>query len=271
MKKHLYKAALLAALGLAAAPSAMAASANGDVVAGMNDILGGTGNDYVIDMGSYTQFTTSSSVTASIDSSLFTAAFGGDVNALNNVAAGVVAGGGNPVTTQYLFGTEGGAVKTTITAVSFLNAWNSAFGPLTGEYTAAGSATNPTWDYEVATGQGSTHRDTSGTGVSSKAYTSATPESLLSSGIVAESLWVDSDTAGVVSGWSQLGSIYFNATGSAVTENVNGTPTTIAADSVDFFGTNFTAAVPEPSTYGIFAGVGVLILGLRRQLTGKIA
>lgn len=48
--------------------------------------------------------------------------------------------------------------------------------------------------------------------------------------------------------------------------------------TIDFTGstpdvtfTGADVAVPEPATYGILAGVGVLVLALRRQLTGVIA
>jgi hypothetical protein len=40
-------------------------------------------------------------------------------------------------------------------------------------------------------------------------------------------------------------------------------------DTITFTGAD--VAVPEPATYGIFGGIGVLLLGLRRQLTGKLA
>jgi hypothetical protein len=91
--KNLYKAALLAALGLA---SVSVAQAQSDMLLGFNDAGPNTGaasyqNDYVIDLGAISQFTVNSTYSGSIAQSTFDGAFSSDANYLNDVAVGVVA------------------------------------------------------------------------------------------------------------------------------------------------------------------------------------
>ena len=92
--KKLYKAALLAALGLTGATAAQAQVAPSDVFLGFNDSAGpsGANNDYVIDLGAGANFTTTASLNLSSDfnASTFSTAFSADASYLNNVAAGAV-------------------------------------------------------------------------------------------------------------------------------------------------------------------------------------
>jgi hypothetical protein len=254
MKNHLYKAALLAALGLALSPVANAA----DLYVGFNDYLGTTasgpdqGKDYVIDLGAYTDFTVNSTFSGAINSGSFTSAFSGDANALNDVAVGAVAGGAKSGGT-YLYAT--GSPSTALGATAYANAESSASSVPTGVYAAAGSASNPTWDYLVASSP--VVGDESGNGVASEV---GNPESYLANGDITLTLWgATKGTFGSPTAFSELGTL-------AIDANSTGA----GADTITFTGADVTPA-PEPTTYGIFAGVGLLGLALRRQFAAKVA
>lgn len=103
-----------------------------------------------------------------------------------------------------------------------------------GNYATPANTVSYSWNEETAQGA-------SGAG---SAYSSEyTDPNLGGEGSIA---FYSSTTAGVV---TDLGS--FSLSGDELTFNVT--------------------AVPEPATYGIIGGIGVLLLGLRRQLIGKLA
>jgi hypothetical protein len=255
MKNHLYKAALLAALGLAVSPVAKAAS---DLEVGFNDLLGPASaqNDYLIDLGAYTAFTVNSTVTTTINSSLFAAAFGADANALNNVAVGAVAAGtyanntiNGATTGTYVYST-GSPFAASTAKWNNAHAQGSITWPATGP--SAGSVTSPTWSFDVA--QSSTVNDANGNGV---ANSIGNPLSNLSSGTATLTLFSSTLVTGLghtPSAFSELGTITIDANN----------------DTITFTGVN-VSAVPEPTTYGAFAGAGLLLLGLRRQFASKLA
>lgn len=250
MKSNLSKFVALAGLGLALSPVAQAA----DLYVGFNDLAGGAGNDYVIDLGAQTGFTTSSTFSGSISSSLFLAAFGTDANALNNVAVGAVAGG-QTGSGFYLFAT--GTPTASHGTVAWNNAKNAASNIPTGVYAAAGSATSPTWDFFVA--QSPSSPDSSGTGVASEV---GNPESSLVNGDVTLTLWQSTLATGLgktPAAFTELGTLTIDAN-SALSDP--------SADSINYVGVN---AVPEPSTYGILASGLVAAFGLRRKFFKKVA
>jgi hypothetical protein len=185
---------------------------------------------------------------------LFTSAFGGDANDLNNVAVGAVAGG---ATTggSYLYATVNPG---NLSGGKFTAAKNDVSSIPTGVYAAAGSATSPTWDYLVA--QSPTVGDQSGNGVYSQFGVS--PESSLVSGDVTLTLWGSTLATGLgktPTAFSELGTLTIDANSTGA-----------GADTITFTGADVTPA-PEPTTYGIFAGVGLLGLALRRQFAAKVA
>jgi hypothetical protein len=255
MKNHLYKAALLAALGLALSPVAKAA----DLYVGFNDYakygVSGTdtGDDYVIDLGAYTDFTTTSTFSTSISSALFTEAFGGDANALNDVAVGAVAAGTISGNDTYTYAT--GSPTLPSSAAKYNEGHNAATSIPTGVYAASGSSSSPTWDYLVA--QGPTETDQSGTGVSSQF---GSVEDSLVNGDVTLTLYESLQTSPLSKGsaFTELGTLTIDANSTGA-----------GADTITYNGVN--ASVPEPTTYGLCAGAGLLMLALRRQFVAKNA
>ncbi len=249
--KHTYRLALLAALGLATATGAQA-QGSGDLLLGFND-LNGTQNDYVVNLGSLSQFTTSSYTVLSFSGSTFSTAYSADGNAMNDVAAGAVGG--------YTGGSNGSLFQTapngglpawnSSMAVAWLNAASEAQSPVVGEYSSAGPGNgNYGWSQMVAaspTVQGSAPGG-------NVAGNSANPLGYLTSGVITEQLYESTDSGvgsrgSTPSAFSDVGTLIINANN----------------DTVTYFGT----AVPEPSVYGLLAGCGLLAVALRRPMTVK--
>lgn len=256
MKNHLYKAALLAALGLV---GVSAAQASNDVLMGFNDAVGplAAQNDYVIDLGSY------SSLVSSAESSggtvnLYTgtigttfnssSAFSMDSSALNDVAAGIVEGytGGYPKT---LFVSAPTSVSSIFTPSSsqFNNAAAAATGVQIGTY--ASSSDPATWTGAVAASATAGGSEISGGDVTDNALVN--PMGQLVNGVLDLNLWetTKSSSLGSPSAYSEVGSFHIDLNNNMI---------------------NFTV-VPEPSTYALLGIGGLLALSLRHRLNRKIA
>ncbi len=249
-----YKLALLAALGLASAVTAQAQN----LLLGFNDANGPTTaqNDYVINLGVTTSQLLSDAANAGgtydlgtlINPTTFNTAFGTDGNAANEVAAGIVGTTypNSPVTTTI----SGLSLPTTFTSGSAFNqASSSITGVPVGEYASGGqSAVNTGWTYLVAASPFS--QSGSSTGV---AALTSNPLGTLTSGVLTIGLYEavrgGTSLSPKAGAFSEVGTFTINAS----TDDVS-----------------FTAAVPEPSTYGVLAAGGLLILSLRRQIMNKI-
>jgi len=244
--KNLYKAALLAALGITAVSSAQA-----QMLLGFNDAAGPTSaqNDYVINLGSLSQFTTTASLNLSSDfsASTFNTAFGSDLNALNEVTAGVVGGNSSP---RQLFETSVGIPRSNVSSSQMNSALSEAQTPVAGEYVSTSSTG---WTVNVAASATANGTIVTGADVGDEAVN---PMGTLSGGVLTEQLWENTKNGALTApnGWVDIGTI-----------NIN--PTT---DSVTFPGAN-VSAVPEPSTYGLLAGAGLLVVALRRNFSAKNA
>jgi len=252
MKNNLYKAALLASLGLAGISTAQAS--NSDFLLGFNDAAGPNSaqNDYVIDLGSVSDVYNAAASnggtvnlwTGSIGA-LFTTAFSADGNYDNNVAVGLVEGNTPASGTQFLYQTINGNPSTpaTISASELLNSAAYAQGISVGE-SASGAV--GTWSYQVAPspislGLVAANGDT-------VAASTAQPLSYLSSGSVTETLYENtlsgSGRGATIGGWTEVGSITVNPD----------------ADIID------VTIVPEPSTYAILSLGGLLVLSFRHRI-----
>jgi hypothetical protein len=252
MKNNLYKAALLAALGLAAITTAQAS--NSDFLIGFNDAAGPTAaqNDFVIDLGSVTSVYNAAEAnggsvnlwTGSIGA-LFTTAFSADGNYDNNVAVGLVEGNTPASGIQLLQQTINGNPSTppTISASELLAGASYAQGVSVGE-SASGAA--GTWSYQVAPspislGLIAANGDT-------VASATAQPLSYLSSGTVTETIYANtlssSGRGATIGGWTEVGTLTVNPDGSQIEITVT----------------------PEPSTYALLALGGLLVLSFRHRI-----
>lgn len=240
--KNLYRAALLAALGLGTASVASAQN----LELGFNDnAVVAAQNDYVINLGALSQFTQTSSLNLSSDfsASTFTSAYTGDGNALNDVAVGAV--GGISSTLDSFYSTVG--IGPTVSANNIGSSVEFSQ-PTVGEYA---SATAGGWSYDVAVAPNLPGSGPAG----SISSTSENPTELLSSGVLTEELYEAYDT-----GSGRSVTLNEEALG-YLTVNVN-------TDSITYAGID---AVPEPSTYGLLAGAGLLAVAFRRQVFPKNA
>jgi hypothetical protein len=88
-------------------------------------------------------------------------------------------------------------------------------------------------------------------------YLSQNPEqNLSSSGIITETLYQSTEAS-------------LGATGGAFSE-IGTITIDVPTDTVTFNGID-SAPVPEPTTYGLLAGAGLLLVGVRRQFVKKNA
>jgi hypothetical protein len=239
--KNMYKLALLAALGLGSITAAQAA--NNDIILGFNDPNGPAAaqNDYAIDLGYTAQtgqansLTANSSFTINFSSSLFATAFGSDSSALNDVLAGITGVySGTASRTVFL---SGQSTPSSIAKSPFNNTVSVASGVATGEYGSTSSSA--TW----TTVLGGVQNDTG-----------APVTSTLVNGIVTENLYeaTQANSLSTPSAFSLVGTFDINANN----------------DTVTFTGAN-VSPVPEPATYGLLSGAGMLLLGLRRQFARR--
>ncbi len=255
--KNLYKAALLAALGLAGVTAAQAQS---DMLLGFNDAGANSGaagyqNDYVIDLGAISGFTATSTFSGSINQTTFDNAFSSDGSYLNDVAVGVVAEN-NGVSPKQLY-VSATSTPNHIATTQLNNSIASASAITVGSYTtASGISSQLGWSYAVGVAPGTPNTFNGNATGNGNEIMGAVPgvETSLSSGDAAFNLY-EATSSGSTHSFTEIGTF---------TVDANNGVDTISYEGVD-------AAVPEPATYGIFGGMGVLLLGLRRQLTGKLA
>ena len=246
------KIALLAALGLASVSAAHAQLSGSDLILGFNDLAGPAAaqNDYVIDLGAASQFTTTSTYSTTFSSSLWASAFGADANALNDVAAGFVQASGGTTYPKTVFVSTGTQTAPTApTSASFGNATSLIQGITEGVQASSAGANAGSWSSLIA-------QDPTTAGYNSQnvaTYLHTGVESFLSNGTVTEYLYETTKASSLAAGsaYSLIGTLTINAN----------------TDTVSFTGAS--AAVPEPATYGLISGAGMLLLGLRRQFARK--
>jgi len=247
MKKQ-YKAILLAVLGLGGITAAQAQ----DALLGFNDATG-TANDYVIDLGALSLFTPSATLNLSSDfsSSSFSTAFGATPS---GVAAGFIAGTPSALLESYAGGTPTGTLPSGTPAVTSFNASGTAMSgillgvnPSASGVTASGSA----WSYNIAVSP-----TQNGLGGSiAVAGNTGNPMGMLSSDAITlavyESKAVGSGRTQSTTAWTQIGTLAVDAN----------------AGSIVFTG----SAVPEPTSYGLLGGAGLLMVSLRNKFSRKQA
>lgn len=250
--KNSYKMALLAALGIVAATAAQAQSTTPDpVLLGMNDA--NTANDYVLQIGTANQFTTTAVLGGSLNISgnTISSVFGGDASYLNNVNVGAFGGNnGSFGDTTVLETADLAALQTTTPGGVSSSASLYAAVPL-GSSAKSGSSS---WDSIVEVGP--TTIGSSLEGSVSGDDTGLFMNTAVSGNYSEQVYWTDPQAGQDINGnnfVTDLGTLNVNLN--------NGT--------WSFDGSS--VAVPEPSTYGLIAGAGLLLVGVRRQFAKKNA
>jgi hypothetical protein len=274
MKNHLYKAALLAALGLGSITAAHAQQ-SGDLVIGFSSTAAGVTQDYQVDLGSFSGMGVNDNLSSALNVSTLQSIFG---SSLSGVSVGIVGWANDP-----------NGVNTDL-----FRSTTRAAGPFTPPYTQADSTTpaRPTGNGNISgaaadiaslnTSQGNTAGINKGTsaspgagswsdliaqsstaigflGANSYAGQVGNPMGVLVSdghGGVTLNLDLYEDNNTSTTGRNFIYQGYFNL-------DVNGSSDTLTFDPV--------AAVPEPGTYGMLAGAGLLLVAVRRQFTAKNA
>lgn len=246
--KKIYKAALLAALGLASVASTQAQTYNGDLLIGFT--TGATGTDMVYDLGSATSVTdgeswdlTTALTAAGLQGSLATVQWGiigstgpsagGGTTALNAQRLTYATGyaGGNPVNGKNTWSAIVGATSTiSLNTIGTQSAGN--FGTV-----AASDPGNYSWYYQTTGQPGNTIWSYHG---------GYTPNVI---GLVSTALYQT------------------DANNTSPTTFDNGLFTLNANDTLTFS----VQPVPEPATFGLITVAGLLLVAFRRKFTAKKA
>jgi PEP-CTERM motif len=265
--KNLYKAALLTALGLASVSAAQAFTIN-DLYLGFTK--SSVTQDEYIDLGQGSLF--SATGTSVVDISSYLGGLTDFNTAFNSSASGVgmAVVGGNNQNSVNPFGVfvtalrTGGPGASAAVAGSNLSGKSHASAAMSG---GAGVVANllsdtvqplPTAGNSLlfANSDSLSYNKLIAPTVSASGNflnkTGIAPTSTIgASGIIYEDLW----DATTTSAYAYQGYFTFN----------------YGTDSLTFTPADLTTAVPEPATYGAFAGAGLLALSLRRQLNRKNA
>ena len=262
MNKQLYKAALLAALGLVGTTAAQAQYTPGDLVIGFASTGAGVTEDYFVDLGSYSSLTVNDNLSSTISYSTLSTIFGNNLTT-GNVNVGVVGENGNsgmwvsanratgPYTPPY---TQANSTPPSTPTSGNYSTGTSIIGGLDPVQGANGLAQGnaASWSYLIAATP-----SVGGTAANPLSTIIANPMAALStdgSGGYGANFDMYEDTrSSKPFGYEG----YFNL-------DINDGTVSLTYDPV--------TAVPEPGTYGLLAGAGLLLLGIRRQFTGhKIA
>ena len=228
--KKLYKAALLAVLGLASVSAIQAATYPlGDLIIGFT---AGTGNDVIYDLGAESSLVNGQ--TWNLSSLL------SSYSSLSTVSWGVI--GDNTGTPRVAWTTTGGSAANTYLGNTAWNNLNNATKALYQNFSAAGAGQS----LSIAVGDPSSWNTETISGALTTDYVNAY-ENPNVTGLVSDSFW------------SVL--------------NDGSAPTLLGGFKLDSTGTvTFnTVSVPEPATYGMLAGAGLLMVSLRNQLRRKQA
>lgn len=259
--KTSYKAALLAALGLVAVSSAQAANfVNNELYLGFTE--SSASSDLMINLDPSTALVGQSSV-VNLSSDISGSTLSTFNTLFGNTATGVgmsVVGGNTTFNQGDVFATllrVGGAGNAAV--AGSLVTENVTSGTLTGAASPiSGTMTAAAYNSAATVGGVAVDSNKGWTALMNPTSTSEFPtksginpvSTIDSTGTIYEDLWK------VAPGGADTYEGYF-------TFNYN-------ADSLSFTGAN-VAPVPEPTTYGMLAGAGLLIVGLRNQFRRKQA
>jgi hypothetical protein len=258
--KKLTTAAALVGGALLASQSAFASVIANDLYMGFQNQNGGGSSDYIINLGAASGIIGQSSVvdlSSSFSSSLFNDS---SLQGTSSQIMGGVAGGSNAGNPSDIFLTQlrtsnigtpalAGSINTKVMTRAQDNSAYSALGQINGPSAGTGFLdTSKSWENFVEPANtSSTFFGTTGLNTDSPVSTSS---------VLYEDLWETSRSSITGSSpYTYLGYFTLDLTGS---------------NPILTF-TSTLVSVPEPVTYGMFAGGGLLLLALRRQLTVKNA
>ncbi|HEX3624648.1 MAG TPA: PEP-CTERM sorting domain-containing protein [Verrucomicrobiae bacterium] len=266
--KKLTTAAVLVGGAILASQSAFGAtysSAANDLLFGFQNAAGSGSEDYIINLGAASSIVGQTSVvnlSSDFSSSDFEAVLGGSSSMKGGViGAATISTGGNNGSTADLYATQlrssgagtasvaGSAAPAGLTRAQDESAYSAIGGTLATPTAGSGILdTTKSWEGQIDPGTASP---------SYHSVTGINPDSTVTaSTVLYEDLWETTSSSLTGSkAFSYLGYFTLDA----------------ATDTLTFTGADVATAVPEPATYGILAGVGMLLLALRRQLTGIIA
>jgi len=251
--------ALLVCGALAVSHSAFAVTGN-DLYMGFQNQAGGGTEDYIINLGLASGIVGQTSV-IDLSGDFSLSDFNAVLGSSSSMFGGVIgANNANNPSDVYLTQLRvGGAGSSPATAGSNVGATmtrsqdNSTFAVL-------GSLANP------AAGTGTLDTSKSWENVVEPTFTTGSfygqtginPDSAVSpSTVLYEDLWLTSSSSSVgAKPYAYEGYFTLDLTGSQ--------------PSLTFTGANVVTAVPEPATYGLLSGAGLLLLSLRRKLTGQM-
>lgn len=261
--------------------TSLAQAANTDLVLGITG--NGASSDAVVDLGSAAQVGVGgSSVIDLIDSrgasfsatglsgtsfqSLLSSVFSSGVNGANMTLAG---GQGGSSTFFYLSANRGSTGNPTTPLSTMPTTWTKNQQGTVGGYPAGvlngASISFQGGNAAIADGTASAPNTSSfsylilganNSSTSVNSYQLTLPNTAVSGGKAYEDVWVNKASGSSLTGWQYQGYLTLDLTGDT-TQLLTFTPSAVA--------------VPEPGTYGLIAGLGLLVVAVRRQFSGKVA
>jgi len=247
--KNLTKAAVLSAAVALAGQAAYAQIAADDLILGFNKA---GKSDYVIDLGAFANLSTTAVTHLGSDVSLST--FNTTFTSLAGVNAAVVGGNSSLITgvgDAYLDKVRTGAINGPLTAGTETALPSVTRNQMAQAATSVDSVNaGVNGDFTQFVGTSPTDNGT-GTFLQNLNAPLGTSLTDFSSGVLTLDIYKATRPSAGSSGWVFDGTVSLDFTGSSPV--------------ADFTPAGFSAAVPEPSTYGMIAGGGLLVLALRRQ------
>jgi hypothetical protein len=253
--KNSYKIALLAALGLASVTVAQAQLQTGDLVLGFTSQGAGVTQDYVVDLGSLPAFGSANVTLNPLSTTLLGSTFGAN---LANGAVNVGIVGGNS-SGSYIYDSvlDGGTGTPTVAGSSApatppsKSGIASAAGTL-GAVAGGVNAFAGNSDFTGNIAQSPAAVGTAANSFSSYIYDNPLTQIGAGAGSIVLDIYKDAASGKTgTTGWAYEGNVTINLS--------------TGADTFD------AVSVPEPTTYGLLAGAGLLAVSLRNKLSRKNA
>jgi hypothetical protein len=262
------KAAVVSAALALLAQGAYAQQVNsGDLALGFTGNANSPAHDYILDLGSLATLNASPLTITDLSSQLSLTTFNQTFASITGTSVGAVEGVGNGVAGDNVAygklrsgstaeGVQGS--ETTPTKITSHSTITSAAGQVNGLFTGTPATSGNPNTFAAESVQG-----TAGTIASD--VSASIINTIGSSGILALDIFGEVRQSG--SGQNSTGFVYEGQLDLNLSAYNSSSTGTAAAGTLEYIPAGFTptSAVPEPTTYGVLAGAGLLVLGLRRQ------